>query len=189
MLYQIGKILMKKQSFRIITIGRLGIRKGTHILLDIFKDIEEIIDEWDLIGQESVEIAYKFKDLKNFKKLKVHGSKSHYDIKRFLRKSTILVLPSLGEGMPLSIAEALHYKCKIICSKYCGILSQENPNIHVMEKLESNLFVEKIYEIFNSWKKNKIFDDYQAKFDPYKLANEYHMIWKNILFEITKDQN
>ena len=73
------KILFKekKQSFRIITIGRLGIRKGTHILLDIFKDIEEIIDEWDLIGQESVEIAYKFKDLKNFKKLKVHGSKSH----------------------------------------------------------------------------------------------------------------
>tara|TARA_A100001035_G_scaffold250348_1_gene221659 strand:- start:1275 stop:2579 length:1305 start_codon:yes stop_codon:yes gene_type:complete len=179
----------KKQSFKIITIGRLGIRKGTHILLDIYKDVEGIIDEWNLIGQESVEIANKLRDLKDLKKLKIHGSKSHSDIKTFLRKSTILVLPSLGEGMPLSIAEALHYKCTIICSKYCGILKGENPNIYVIEKVESNLFVEKIYEIFNSWKKNEILDNFQSNFQPYQLENQYQTNWKNILFEITKDQN
>ena len=177
----------KKEAFKIITIGRLGIRKGTHIVFDIYKDIEEIIDEWNLIGQESIEIQYKLKDLKKFKKLKLHGSLGHSKIKPLLRKTTILVLPSLGEGMPLTIAEALHYQCKIICSKYCGILKGENPNIHVIEELNSNLFVQKIYEIFELWKKNKIFDNYEINFKPYQTKNEYKRTWKNILQKIKKN--
>ena len=68
-------------------------------------------------------------------------------------------------------------------------LKGENPNIHVIEKVESNLFVEKIYEIFNSWKKNVILDNFQSNFKPYQLENQYQTNWKNILFEITKDQN
>ena len=48
----------------------------------------------ELDWSESVEIANKLRDLKDLKKLKIHGSKSHSDIKTFLRKSTILVLPS-----------------------------------------------------------------------------------------------
>ncbi len=180
----------KKQSFKIITIGRLGIRKGTHILANIYKEIEDIIDEWILIGQESVEIGGKLKDLKKLKKIRIVGLKSHSEIKKLLMKSTIFVLPSIGEGMPYSIAEALHYQCKIICSKYCGILNGENPNIHVIDEIDPKIFASKIYEIFELWKKNKIYDNFELRnLKPYQLENDYKKTWQNIIFKVTNDLN
>ena len=119
-------------KFKILTVGRLGIRKGTHIILDIFREIEENIDEWTLIGQESNELGDRLKEFKSSRKLKIKGSLRHDEIKPFLRESTIFLLPSLGEGQPYSIGEAFHYNCQVICSNFCGITPNEYKNIHVI---------------------------------------------------------
>ena len=119
----------------ILYIGRIEKYKGIDILLDAFEHILNNNDSIKLILIGSTEInKLYYKDLKNKIKLKgltkkiiFKGTISHSIIFKYLKRSEMLIVPSLKgkykieEGLPNVILEAFKMNCPVIASNVGGI--------------------------------------------------------------------
>lgn len=100
-------------------IGRITKEKGIDILIKAWKKIEN--KDWQLIIVGDGKDKDKFISLSNELNIKnIKFIKSKNDIKPYLIDSTINVLPSLFDGMPMSIIEAKSQGCVVIATKTNG---------------------------------------------------------------------
>jgi glycosyltransferase involved in cell wall biosynthesis len=66
--------------------------------------------------------------------VELHGQVSQGQLAEILRRSAVFVLPSLYEGLPLVLVEALACGCRLVCSDLAGV--RENLAPHLGEVLE-----------------------------------------------------
>ncbi|ETS31902.1 hypothetical protein BB987_17395 [Photorhabdus temperata] len=107
---------------KIVTfIGRVTKEKGVDDLIKAWQIIESKHNDWklEIVGdgvdkEKFISLAQKL-ELKN-----ILFYESTNDVMKYLRRATISVLPSLFEGMPLSIIEAKSQGCAIISTKTTG---------------------------------------------------------------------
>lgn len=118
----------------ILFVGRLEKVKGVDILLKALKNLDKkyktvIVGD----GSERGNLECLAKELGLNEKVAFTGTR--YDVKDFMCRSKIFVLPSRWEGIPITILEAMSIGVPVIASKSGG-------NSEVIEDGENGLLVE-----------------------------------------------
>ncbi|MCX5798132.1 MAG: glycosyltransferase family 4 protein, partial [Proteobacteria bacterium] len=114
----------KRTDNKITFIGRLDHWKGVHILIPAFKKLRDMgIDaHLDIIGdgpdRDKLEIMAKDSGLQ--KAITFHGAV--HGVATYLQESAIFVLPSLSEGLPNVMLEAMACALPVITTKVGGIV-------------------------------------------------------------------
>ncbi|MGR3301662.1 MAG: glycosyltransferase family 4 protein [Candidatus Scalindua sp.] len=96
----------KDALFRIIYVGALGVKKGTHYLLDAFYSLGLPNSELWLIGNIENGFQPVLEKYQNMEKHKVFFVPNR-DIHKYYSKGSVFVLPSLEEGLARVIMEAM----------------------------------------------------------------------------------
>ena len=128
----------KFEKFTFISVGRLEYQKNHQAIIEITKNLIGIGLQFELIIVGEGVLRNELQDLINKLDLidfvKLYGQSN--DVSSLLRKSHCFLMPSLWEGMPISILEAGMAKLPIIAtevgsipeilSKDCGIVTNLN---------------------------------------------------------------
>ena len=119
---------LARNSYRknnsILFLGTLSDRKGYKDLLAAYSKIKNEFRDWkiELCGNGNLkEVENYVIDLGIEKNVIIRGwvnEKERYDA---LEKASIFCLPSYAEGLPVSVLEALSFKCAILTSPVGGI--------------------------------------------------------------------
>jgi len=110
----------------ILFVGRLTKRKGADILIKAFARVSNKLTEYKLIIVGDGEEKTKLKNL--VKKLNIENYVSFMSnipmslLREIYAKASIFVLPSRGEGFPLSLLEAMSSGCAVIATKISGVV-------------------------------------------------------------------
>jgi glycosyltransferase involved in cell wall biosynthesis len=107
---------------RLIYGGKLSRAKGIPWLLEALHRLRDYPFHLHLVGsgsgiehERSLELADRLKN-----QVTVHGAVSQKELALLMRASHILVLPSLYEGLPLVVLEALACGCRVIATALDG---------------------------------------------------------------------
>jgi glycosyltransferase involved in cell wall biosynthesis len=110
----------------ILCVGTFGPRKGQRVLADAFADIAAQYPGWKLVfagrvgdsgDWEAIQKLYSHRQLLD--RITLLQDLSHEAIEHLYRKAAIFVMPSLFEGLGLSLQEALYHGCACIATR-CG---------------------------------------------------------------------
>jgi len=152
------KISRPKQPV-ILYVGRLSSEKNPLNLLTAFYDLCSL-PMWDssvlhLVGDGVLrgEIEGKIHELgiKDRVSLFGHCSKKS-DLYMMYKRSTMLVLPSLTEGVPRVIAECLLNNCPVLSTDVGGIRSAYGDNISYINGFDSESILASILNFLNTEK-------------------------------------
>ncbi|WP_238884685.1 glycosyltransferase family 4 protein [Clostridium sp. YIM B02551] len=114
------------EKFYITFLGRLDKRKGVY---DLIEAIKEVISEnnsvtLNLAGDGEIDLVNKIiRDNYLQNNIKILGWINSEEKDVLLRKTSIYILPSYNEGMPMSILEAMSYGIPVISTYVGGIPS------------------------------------------------------------------
>ncbi|MDA3838609.1 MAG: glycosyltransferase family 4 protein [Candidatus Delongbacteria bacterium] len=108
---------------QVIYAGKLSNSKGVPWMLKAFLEIKDFNWKLNLVGsgsgKEKEECLKLAKELGN--KVVIHGAVHQSDLATIMKRSHILILPSLYEGLPLVVLEALASGCRVIATDLPGI--------------------------------------------------------------------
>jgi glycosyltransferase involved in cell wall biosynthesis len=111
--------------FRILTVGRLGHQKNLIPLVKAFSQIAEKYPEWDLVvlgegeQRQKLETTISEKSLQN--RIMLPGTTN--DIEKFYLQTHIFCMPSLWEGFPNALAEAMSHGLPAVGYQNCAGVS------------------------------------------------------------------
>ncbi len=105
--------------FRVLFVGQLSVRKGLHYLLDAFNRAQLPNAELVLVGGRSEDTAALLKR-HPVGNLVLTGHVSREEVVRQMSLSSVMVLPSLEEGLALVQAQALACGCPVIATPNTG---------------------------------------------------------------------
>lgn len=108
----------------VLFLGRLGKRKGSYDLLEVIPRVLKAVPDahFYLGGDGDVEETCRIiKDKKLENSVSYIGWVTGEKKDEFLKKSSVFVLPSYHEGMPMSILEAMSYGCNVVSTTVGGI--------------------------------------------------------------------
>jgi glycosyltransferase involved in cell wall biosynthesis len=125
-----------------VYIGGTKQLKGISYLLDAFEVLENDNVRLTIIGKNDL-IKSQYN---NYKNISFTGLILHEEVSKILSKMDVMIFPSLGEGMSLSILEALSSGLPVICSKNSGTndLIENGANGFVIEIQSTQDIVEKV---------------------------------------------
>ena len=119
--FEPSNITFEEKENTVLSIGRVTKEKGIDTLIKAWVNIEVKFPDWKLqiVGdgkdkEEFIKLA-KALNLKNIDFLPAAT-----DVKPYYEKAKIFVIPSLFEGMPMTILEAMSCKCCVVSSKTAG---------------------------------------------------------------------
>lgn len=122
----------------ILSVGSLNKNKNHSLLIQAFAKIPTSNTSWHLYiigdGEERLNLEKQILDLEISQKVKLLGIKDHCSLPQWLKAADIFVLPSLNEGTPNVLVEAMACGLPIIASKVGGI-----PDL-IQDKVEGLLF-------------------------------------------------
>lgn len=110
----VEKSNVKNKQF--LAAGRFTHQKGFDLLIESFNEFSKINTEWDLVivgdGEEKKYIKQLINKYDLDKRIRIENFTN--DIKSYFLESSILLLPSRWEGMPMIVLEALEMGVPII---------------------------------------------------------------------------
>ena len=177
----------------VFTGGRLVKEKGHKYLLEAV----EIINRKNPNNQNDIlfliagdgfllsEIESKIQE-KSLKNVKMLGNLNHNDLLGFLQISDLVVLPSISEGFPMIVGEAMTLGKPIITTNVGGIpdfIDNEINGVLVSPK-NSLLLSDKIDELISDRKKRERLGENAAikamDFDINLIATKWHLVYKRL---------
>ena len=106
----------------ILYAGKLESRKGYYDLLMAIKQVNNLNDYHVIFaGNGKIEKARKFIKSNDLQNVHVIGWQNETEIETLFKRAEIFILPSYGEGFPISIIDALSNKCAVITTPVGGI--------------------------------------------------------------------
>ena len=110
---------MRSTNFRVLFVGQLCVRKGLHYLLDTFSRLQLPGAELVLVGGRTpeTEALLKRHPVEN---LVIAGHLTREGVAREMSRASVMVLPSVEEGLALVMAQALACGCPVIASTNTG---------------------------------------------------------------------
>ena len=144
-----------RTTVNITFLGRIGSRKGMWDLLHVVKKL--VVHEYPvnlLIGGngEVDKLKQEVINLGIEKNVQYLGWISDEEIDLLLRKTDIYALPSYGEGMPMSILEAMSYAIPVVTTRVGGIpeLVKDNETGFLINPGDNNALYEKLKVLIKS---------------------------------------
>lgn len=122
----VGKFNFERKYSDDVTIGHVGRFeevKNHEVIIEVFRKLNETFPNLSLIlvgdGTQREYIEEIISKYKLSKKVSLIGRVS--DVSKYLKKIDVFLMPSLYEGLPLSIIEAMASGCVIVASKVGGV--------------------------------------------------------------------
>ena len=114
--------LKKDEKFRVICVGLMSLRKGIPYLLKAWKklNLPQEKTELLLVGNLQKDLQFFLKDFDLPKNVVFTGGVSSDVLLGFYSKSSLFVLPSIEEGLSMTIAEAMACGLPVICTTNTG---------------------------------------------------------------------
>ena len=136
----------EKQSFDIIYIGAISIRKGIHYLIDAFNKIKNPKKKLHLIGSHVNNDKEFFEKKINKSNIINYGHVHNLKLNKILNFCDVLVLPSISDGYGMVVNQAAASGCPIIVTENCGSSEfvTENNCGYVVPARDSNAIFEKL---------------------------------------------
>ena len=169
----------------ILFVGRLTSVKGVQYLIRAMKQVQDKIPDARLIivgdGEEREMLETLSIDLGIQKYVQFIGKVPHEKVKTFMHQADVFVLPSLSEGFPLVILEAMACGLPIIASCVKGIpeIITHGTNGYLVEVKDTNDIANKILFLFSDDAIRKKISD-----------NNRHLVikyaWENVIVELEK---
>lgn len=137
--------------------------KNNEFLIDILKS--PYLNKYSklIIGKEN----YKFKDIPNSN---VYGMFPHPQFIQFLKKSKLLLYPSLSDANPNTVREALHCQCIALVSNNIGYY-EKFPSYSVCCTYNINDWISKIIFILENY--DLLINKYRINFDGDESIDEF----------------
>jgi glycosyltransferase involved in cell wall biosynthesis len=117
-----------ERAHAIICIGTIGFRKGQTFLVDAFARIAARFPDWKLVligrhGEQSMleRIRATIAANKLADRVLLLNECSNEDVEKWLRTAAVFAIPSVAEGLGLSLQEALFNGCACIASAAGGM--------------------------------------------------------------------
>jgi glycosyltransferase involved in cell wall biosynthesis len=179
-----------KKRHQLLFLGRIGERKGAFDLIealamDNLKDCDfELLmgGDGDLVAAKNLVKTYNLEE-----KIKFIGWVKGEEKIRLLQESSIFLLPSYNEGMPMSLLEALATGLPIIASTVGGIPQQvtDGSEGFLVTAGNINLLNLRIYELINS---NNLQDTmaiacinkFNNEFSTYKILPQLELAYREL---------
>ena len=113
---------IKKNSFDIVFVGQISIRKGLHYLFEAFNHIKSNQINLHIIGSKTLDSNFLKKLINKKKRENVYfyGHKSHNEINKIINNSNLFIMPSIEEGMAISIMQAISSGCPVLITENTG---------------------------------------------------------------------
>ena len=149
----------EKKMVKVLTIGRLIPRKGFQFLIKAIPEIAQNVNhdfELKVVGDGPMkaQLVSLAKKLEVDHKIDFVGSAPYDELVRHYNDADLFVLPSLAEGMPLVILEAMATGLPVIASKVQGIedLVQPDTNGYLVEPRNTKQLAKRITKLINEGK-------------------------------------
>lgn len=145
------------QGKRIVSLANLRIQKNHFLLLEVAKKVQLSHPEWTfhLVGKDfgddySVQIKKLILEFNLEKKVFIYGSK--LDIQNILEQSTIAVLTSQSEGLPVALLEYGLYAKPVVVTGVGEIplLIQDGANGFMVETRKAQLFYHSLVKLMEN---------------------------------------
>jgi len=180
------------KTVRCLAIGRLIPRKGFQFLIRALPQILDKVQhnfEIEIVGdgphREMLIKLVENLDVTSY--VRFAGTVPYSELPRKYREADIFVLPSLAEGMPLVVLEAMGTGLPIIASRVQGIdeLVAENVNGALFDPGDVNGLTNCLIKLINAGEKRvEMGKASREKVKPYdwkNIANTYLTLYENIL--------
>lgn len=119
---------IRKEAIVMTSIGRIGLRKGSDIVLDVFNILnDKVLDiELLMVGPFEKNITQDFPQTLKFKIDNISNKRIHFlgerqDIRNILQITDYFILPSKGEGFGIVNIEALACGAIVLLSNLKGV--------------------------------------------------------------------
>lgn len=186
MLYEIPKCNSKLDKKNIITISRLDYGKKNDDIIKSFSKIKE--SNWKLYiigdGKEFNNLKKLINDLNLNNKVILTGYKNKEEINKYMLDSSLFLMASITEGLPMVLLEAMSYGIPCIAYEVpSGVndIIEDGRNGYIIKNRNELEYIKRIEEVINDSKlRNKLGTNAKEKakeFSKEKIVN----IWKNIL--------
>jgi len=106
--------------FDVLFVGQVSFRKGIPYLFDAFKKLKHPNKYLTIIGSIQPEIKDYLKNKTIPENVQFLGSLPQIELKYFMSKSHVMVLPSIEEGLAYVQAQALACGCPVIGTNHSG---------------------------------------------------------------------
>ena len=184
----IPKVINKNEKIRLLFLSRLEISKGIYIAIETLNLLNKLESRFILIiagsGSEEMNVRHLISQYDN---IEWAGYVINENKHNLLNKSHLMFLPSYGEGLPLTLLEAMMYGIPIVSRPIGGIpdIVKNNENGCLTESLLPedyckiiNDLVEKPY-IYrqmsqNNIEKSKVFEPQTVRERIYKIYEDTH---------------
>lgn len=110
----------QKERLEVIFIGSVEIRKGVHYLLEAFSRLDPDHYMLNLVGKVHPDFQTMLAKYGNLKNVKYLGAKSKQEVANILNLSDVMVMPSILEGLSLTILEAMSSGIPVISTYNAG---------------------------------------------------------------------
>lgn len=194
-----GHIAPKDSSsglIRILFAGEMSERKGLPNLLDAMSDSRLDKFRLSVAGAGSIEQWQKFVKTKAAEqRIEFVGHVSVAEVHKLLAQSDILILPSVAEGLPVSVMEGFASKTAVICTAVGALehyLRHLN-NSYVLTSNSSVNIMEALVEVKNEHLRNQMAKNghqtWSDVFDVNKTSEEIIKAWRIIANSKNATQN
>lgn len=152
MLYEIPNKTSKLEQKNILTVGRLDIGKRNDAIIKAFSKIEN--KDWKLYilgdGKEMNNLSNLIKELKLEDRVFLEGYKTKEQIEEYMLKSSLFLMASETEGLPMVLLEAMSYGIPCIAYETASgtndIISNDI-NGYVIKNRDEKEYIEQINKV------------------------------------------
>ena len=154
MLYSIPECSSKLTSKNIITISRLDSGKRVDEIIKAFSKIKD--KSWNLYilgdGQEMNNLLNLIKELKLEDRVFLEGYKTKEEIEKYMLNSSLFLMASITEGLPMVLLEAMSYGIPCIAYETASGVNDiitNDVNGYVIKNRDEEEYIEKINKVID----------------------------------------
>jgi colanic acid/amylovoran biosynthesis glycosyltransferase len=189
--FQKNHVERSSKSLTIICVGRLEKVKGQKYLIETCAQLKErnIDFRCYLVGdgelQSQIQRQINQLDLADF--VKILGFQPHHKVVDLLRQADILVLPSISEGIPVAIMEAMASGIPVVATSVTGVpeLVEDSVTGLLVPSRNSSALTDAILRLYKSPElrlqmgesgRQKVFKDFNLQRSAVMLQNSFQKV-------------
>lgn len=186
MLYYMPSKQSKLDKKNIITVSRLDYGKRNDEIIKAFSKIKE--KDWKLYivgdGKEFNNLNKLINDLNMNERITLTGYKNKEEIEEYMLKSSLFLMASETEGLPMVLLEAMSYGIPCIAYEVASGVNDiidNNKNGYIIKNRNEEEYIEKIEKVINDSKlRNELGIEAKNKVNEFS-KEKIVKIWKKIL--------
>ena len=162
---------LKPGERMLLSVGELSVRKNHQVVLDALAKLNDPSIHYFIAGKGDLgdELQKKAEE----KKVNLHLLGYRTDVSALIQSADLFVFPSLQEGLPVALMEAIACKVPVVCSEIRG--NTDLVSEHLFKPMDSDTLSREIRVVLDGKNEDVVEKNYKTLQDFDLLAVEDHM--------------